>query len=206
MSAYVQYGCGVCAPAGWSNFDASPTLLFERLPLFGSLYTKNEARFPANVRYGDIVKGLPISRHSCRGIYSSHVLEHLSRRDCEVALRNTFDYLETGGIFRLVVPDLHKLAEAYLEDTSPEAAHTFMSRSGLGEEIRSGGALGALSRAFGNSRHRWLWDERSMTDQLKQTGFRVVRKCQFNDCADPRFAEVEEAVRFMDSLALEATR
>jgi len=26
--AYVQYGCGFCAPATWRNFDASPTLRF----------------------------------------------------------------------------------------------------------------------------------------------------------------------------------
>ena len=57
---YVQYGCGWSAPKEWRNFDASLTLRFERLPLIGHLYTKNESRFPGNVEYGDIVKGLPI--------------------------------------------------------------------------------------------------------------------------------------------------
>ena len=53
---YVQYGCGFSAPEGWKNFDASPTLQFERLPVIGRLFTKNASRFPENVRYGDIVK------------------------------------------------------------------------------------------------------------------------------------------------------
>ena len=60
---YLQYGCGWWAPKGWRNFDASPTLRFERLPLIGWLYTRNSQRFPENVEYGDIVKGLPDLEH-----------------------------------------------------------------------------------------------------------------------------------------------
>jgi len=47
---YVQYGCGSSAPEGWLNFDAS---LKERLGIRGKV-------FPRKVRYGDIVRGLPI--------------------------------------------------------------------------------------------------------------------------------------------------
>ena len=55
---YVNVGCGFDAGDGWLNFDASPTLRFERVPVLGRLYTKNDARFPESVRYGDIVKGI----------------------------------------------------------------------------------------------------------------------------------------------------
>lgn len=43
-----------------AEFDVSAALRFERLRLIGRLYTKNQSRFPKNVEYGDIVKGLPI--------------------------------------------------------------------------------------------------------------------------------------------------
>jgi hypothetical protein len=33
----------------WINVDSSPTLYFERIPVIGKLYTKNEKRFPENV-------------------------------------------------------------------------------------------------------------------------------------------------------------
>ena len=75
---YIQYGCGLSAPMEWRNFDASPTLRFERLPVIGQFYTKNDKRFPTNVEYGDIVKGLPVEINSCKGVYCSHILEHLS--------------------------------------------------------------------------------------------------------------------------------
>src|SRR5437870_12219189 len=110
----VQYGCGLNAPLGWKNFDASPTLRFERLPLLGRQYTKNERRFPDNIEYGDIVKGIPLPKHSCEAIYASHVLEHLSLRDFRVALGNTYDLLADGGVFRAVIPDLEILARRYL--------------------------------------------------------------------------------------------
>ena len=97
---YVQYGCGWTAPETWTNFsDASPTLRWERIPLLGKLYTKNPRRFPPNVLYGNIVKGLPISDCSCRGVYASHVLEHLTLNEFRVALDNTYKILGNGGIF-----------------------------------------------------------------------------------------------------------
>lgn len=206
MNQYVQYGCGFSAPASWLNFDASPTLRFERIPLIGQLHTRNASRFPANVRYGDITAGLPIASDSCRGIYCSHVLEHLARRDCELALDRTFRYLVPGGIFRLVVPDLLEMAETYSRDSSPEAAHRFMAVSGLGEEVRRKGLVGIATRGMGNSRHAWLWDEKSMVLQLERAGFRDIRRCSFNDCEDVRFLEVEDEARFQGSIAIEARK
>ena len=110
--AYVQYGCGFCAPATWRNFDASPTLRFERIPVIGSLYSRNASRFPDNVEYGDIVRGLPVANGSCRAVYCSHVLEHLSLDEFRRALRNTRAVLQDGAIFRLVMPDFEQCVNA----------------------------------------------------------------------------------------------
>src|SRR5271154_2334251 len=84
--AYVQYGCGFSAPAQWTNFDASLTLRLERVPLLGGVAAGKNGRFPSNVLYGDIVRGLPVAARSCHAIYCSHVLEHLSLNDFRAAL------------------------------------------------------------------------------------------------------------------------
>src|SRR5262245_66367557 len=77
---YVQYGCGICAPAGWLNFDASPRLRLEQIPgICGILRSTVGLLFPSNVRFGDIVRGLPIPDNSAYGVYCSHVLENLAR-------------------------------------------------------------------------------------------------------------------------------
>jgi hypothetical protein len=76
---YVQYGCGLCAPSEWVNFDASPMLRIQKTLLPGTLLRRQlNVIFPSNVRYGDIEKVLPIQENSCDGIYCSHVLEHFS--------------------------------------------------------------------------------------------------------------------------------
>jgi hypothetical protein len=30
---YIQYGCGLSAPKEWTNFDVSPTLRIQKLPI-----------------------------------------------------------------------------------------------------------------------------------------------------------------------------
>jgi len=203
---YVQYGCGFSAPIGWINFDASPTLRFERIPIFGRMYTKNPGRFPENVRYGDIVKGLPLEPDSCTGIYCSHILEHLALDEASRALTNTLRYLRRGGTFRLVVPDLRQLALEYIEDSSTKAAHRFMESAGLGRTHRLRNLIGFAKDWIGNSAHLWMWDEKAMTEVLRQHGFIQIRRCSFGDAADQKFHEVEEQDRFDKCLAMECKK
>lgn len=206
MGEYMQFGCGFSAPAGWLNFDASPTLRFERLPLVGRLYTRNERRFPANVRYGDIVRGLPLADSSCAGIYCSHVLEHLALEDLDAALRNVFRMLRPGGTFRLVVPDLERLARDYVASDDPHAAIRFMEETYLGVKSLPRGVAGLMRSWLGHSWHRWMWDERSLGAKLREHGFTEIRRAAFGDATDKRFNEVEDAGRFEGCLVLQCRK
>lgn len=203
---YVQYGCGFSAPLGWINFDASPTLRFERLPAIGKLYTKNAQRFPYNVQYGDIVLGLPIEDDSCDLIYCSHVLEHLALEDFHTALRNTHRYLKPGGLFRLVVPDLACLVERYRSSRDPLASVAFITETLLGEEKRPRSLSGLLKTWLANSGHRWMWDEPAMIAKLAEHGFRNMRRAAKGDSSNRRFLDVEDPARFVDALAVECTK
>ena len=108
----------------------------QRIPLIGSLYSRNASPFPVNVEYGDIVKGLPVADGRYRAVYCSHVLEHLSLDEFRLALRNTRALLQDGGICRLVMPDFEECVKAYTSSQDAEAAIRFMSSSGLGTETR----------------------------------------------------------------------
>jgi len=203
---YLQYGCGWCTPEGWLNFDASPTLRFERLPVLGWLYTKNATRFPANVRYGDIVKGLPVKSGSCAAIYCSHVLEHLALDDLDKALRHTQQYLAPGGTFRFVLPDLEALARAYLSDPDGMASCRFMEAACLGKRSRSHGLRAVVKEWLGKSAHLWMWDEKSMRAKLEEHGFHQIRQATFGDAEDRRFCEVEDPGRFAGCLAMQCLK
>jgi predicted SAM-dependent methyltransferase len=202
---YVQYGCGLSAPSGWRNFDSSPTLRLERLPLIGRLCKEN-ALFPQNVEYGDIVKGLPVSPDTCTGVYCSHVLEHLSLDDFRTALSNTYKILERGRIFRLVLPDLLYLAKQYLDNKDNDAALVFMRQTGLGQEKRARTPKELIGLWLGTTHHRWLWDYKSIKPELEAAGFVEVRSAVFGDSADKRFWEVEEKDRWNNCLGLECRK
>lgn len=209
QSNYVQFGCGLAAPATWRNFDASPTLRFERMPLVGRLYTKNSQRFPDNVEYGDILQGLPIQPGSCAGVYCSHVLQDLPLEDSRIAMRQTAALLRSEGLFRMVVPDLEWSARRYLESSDPLAAATFLreTKSGLVTAPRrtSARVAQALEASLG-SRQRWMWDFKSLAHELEQAGFHAVRRCEAGDCVDPMFADVEDPRRFVNALAVECAK
>lgn len=204
---YVQYGCGLCAPSNWRNFDASPTLRLQKLPLIGSLFCGNEYPiFPKNVEYGDIVNGLPIQAESCRAIYCSHILEYLAVNDFRIALRNTHSYLMKEGIFRLVLPDLETLVKAYIRNEEWNASILFMENSCLGKKVRSKGLKGFLREWLGNSSHLWMWDFKAINVELKSAGFREIRRAQFGNSKDQLFNEVEDARQWNNCLGVECIK
>lgn len=200
---YVQYGCGSCAPADWLNFDASPDLRVERLPVISKLLP---ARFPKNVKYGDIVKGLPVEPGSCKAVYCCHVLEHLALEDFRTALRNTRRILKSDGVFRFVVPDLENLIGRYNNNPSKDAAADFMRNSCLGHETRPRDLKGLLVFIWGFMNHFWMWDYKSIVPELETAGFRDIRRVQFNDSPDPMFTQVEEKYRWDDCLGIECRK
>lgn len=207
---YVHYGCGTHAPDNWTNFDISPTLRLQKIPVLGKVVsTLKGLRFPKNIHYGDIVKGLPVAENSATGVYCSHTLEHLSLADFRKALRNTYKMMVPGGTFRCLVPDLEYQTRMYLEGLAngdPEASIMFMKKSLLGAETRPRGFKSLAVFMFGNAEHLWMWDRVSLTAQLREAGFVDVRQCSFGDAADPMFRDVEERRRYEHAVALECKK
>lgn len=204
---YVQYGGMFTAPIEWMNFDAAWALKWEKIPLLGRTFTWNKSRFPLNVKVGDIVAGLPVPDRSCRGVYASHVLEHLALDEFNKALDNTRRMLADGGIFRLVVPDLEWSAREYIERIEaqdPAANAFFLDETYLGTRSRNRSLFNFIHTYLKSSAHLWMWDTISLSHSLREHGFTRVRKCAYGDCEDPMFALVEDKGRFEHAVALEA--
>lgn len=204
MGKFVQYGCGLSAPASWDNYDASPTLRLQKLPLVGSLV--GGPPFPKSVRYGDIRNGLSLPTNSVEAVYCSHTLEHLSLEDFRTALRETHRILRQGGVFRFVLPDLRRIATKYVQSTSPQACIAFMEESLLGRKQRPKGFQGLLRSWLGNSEHLWMWDFESMQPELTQAGFVNVRRATFSDSSIAQFKDVEDPDRWNGELGVECQK
>jgi predicted SAM-dependent methyltransferase len=211
---YLQYGCGLCAPDTWLNFDASPNLWLGKFSILGRFYAGKKSlgntpvhqRFPENILYGDIVNGLPVEENSCTGIYASHILEHLSLEDFRKALSNTYKILKPYGIFRLVVPDLEVLTKSYISSQSPTASIEFIETTGLGSRNRAKGLTAVIEAVLGNGQHLWMWDYKSLKHELEMQGFIEIRRAEFNDSVDPAFSDVEESGRFVNAVAVECKK
>jgi SAM-dependent methyltransferase len=214
MGLYVQYGAGFSAGEGWLNFDASPTLRIQLIPGLGRSLARlsgNPMPFPDGVRFGDVVRGLPLEDNSVDGLYASHVLEHLALEDVRIALAESRRVLRPGGVFRLVVPDLRQRARAYVEaGDEPEAAHRFLRATYLGRERRPRSLPGRVRALLGNSDHLWMFDHPAMVHELERAGFASIRPAAFGDADDPMFAAVEDEARFIDGdfreVAIEARK
>lgn len=200
---WAQFGCGLCSPKGWTNFDASPTLRLQKIPILGSLIPSGPfGRFPMSVKYGDILKGLPLEANSVDLLYCSHILEHLTVQEVDVALSNCFRCLKPNGIFRLVLPDIEAMATEYIQSSSPDAVHHFMQLTWLGEEHRTPSALSAVKQWMSRGRHLWMWDYKAFEKKLENAGFCNIRRAKFGDSDIDAFQSVEDPDRWIYELGI----
>ena len=162
--------------------------------------------YPPFIEYGDVIVGLPVEPQSVSVVYCSHVLEHLTRDELRTTLRNVFSYLQPGGTFRLVLPDLEFLIQQYVRSTDEDAADRFMQDSSLGVEEQIPPVKRMAQAALSRSRHLWMWDQKSMTRELTAAGFTGIRRAVMGDNPDPMFLDVEHPIRWENCLGMECRR
>ena len=92
---YLNLGCGDRFHPEWENVDLYPT--------------------GPGVRVCDLRKGTPYADETFDLVYHSHVLEHLPRDAALNLLRECHRVLKRGGVIRVVVPELERIARLYLE-------------------------------------------------------------------------------------------
>jgi SAM-dependent methyltransferase len=92
---YLNLGCGGRFHPDWENVDFSPVA--------------------PNVRAHDLRNGIPYPDGTFDVVYNSHVLEHFSKHAAPAFLRECYRVLSPGGVLRVAVPDLERIARLYLE-------------------------------------------------------------------------------------------
>jgi predicted SAM-dependent methyltransferase len=67
------------------------------------------------VQAHDLRGGIPFQGSTFDVVYHSHVLEHFGKKEALNLLRECHRVLRPGGIIRVVVPDLERIAQLYLQ-------------------------------------------------------------------------------------------
>lgn len=62
----------------------------------------------------DVTLGLPFADNSVKGLYASHILEHLTFEKNRSVMKEFMRVLEPGGRIRILVPDLEYAINAYV--------------------------------------------------------------------------------------------
>lgn len=210
----MQYGAGDKFISGWESYDASPTLRIQNIPVVGRiLRSRLNCVFDDGIKYGDIVKGLPIPEGSVDVVFCSHVLEHLALSDFYLALENTYKIIRRGGLFRVVVPDLQLDIIDYMAainseapKAQAEASINFCKNTVLGRTHRNRSVAGVVSALYGNSQHRWMWDAKSLPAALAEKGFVDIRSFQKGESDDPVVLLPEQDHQFERGIGFECKK
>jgi SAM-dependent methyltransferase len=195
-------GCGFKIGKSWLNYDSSLLAIIDQIPLLNLILNFNDKKFPKNIKYGNIVKKNLCEDNEADNIFCSHVLEHVSLVDGKKMLKNIYKMLKPGGVFRIVVPSLESRIIRYNKDKD---ADLFMESLGCVNKNENYNFLRKLRFYFGGSRHRWMFDNKSLHYELKISGFKNIRECEFGDSGISIFDEVEEKDRFIEGGELKAS-
>lgn len=173
----INLGCGGVTPAGWINVDFGPGAKLSKVPFLRGI-SKRVLRhdWDDSIFIHDLRKPLPWANNSVGRIYSSHSLEHLTKDDGQKLVFEAFRVLKPGGIFRIVVPDLHHAVECYLSGETC-ATDFLVILSAVDTKQRS-----FLKRVFAllaGSGHRCMYDVAALTQLMEFAGFIATQMSPF---------------------------
>jgi predicted SAM-dependent methyltransferase len=175
----LNLGCGPHCFPGWVNADDySPK---RRL---------REAAFRPNWNL-DITRDWKCPDEFWDGIFTEHVIEHVTYSEAVHVFRECLRTLRPGAWLRVSVPDVTRYVEAGAPTADPKLQ--FPSR-----------AI-ALSFVTQMHMHRSTWDPDLMTRVLGEVGFRDVRAVSFRSGTDARLLK-DDSDKGHESLYVEARK
>ena len=176
----INIGCGMSPTPNWWNYDNSFSVKISKIPnllIESLLKTKilnqnqyNYVNFCKNnkIKYLDIRKELPFSNGSISVIYTSHVLEHLTKQQFLFFIEESYRVLKSGGILRIALPDLKIFIDRYTKNPFADA---------LIQELYmiENYGISLLERIkfliVGPRNHQWMYDISSAILMLEKTKF-----------------------------------
>ena len=221
----LNIGCGLTAPSGWVNIDSSLNARLAKWPWLRKMLAvlhiiplaKANIPYPRNIYFYDMRKGLSFPDNSVEIIYCSHFLEHLSRHDAFSFMKECYRVLVTGGIIRIIVPDLAQYAQQYIQrlrQINQEAsinelpAERFLEDLGIFEKesVNENMLIHLYQKIYNKNIHKWMYDEYSLILLLKEQGFSNIQRKQSYESLIKDIERLDNAVRFDNAICLEAQK
>jgi SAM-dependent methyltransferase len=215
----LNLGCGVKTSPLCINIDWSLWIRISRNPLLkrvaemaldDSRRSKLTKLADKPIMAHDLKKGIPFADNSVDGVYHSHLLEHIDRPIASVFLMEVKRVLKPGGVHRIAVPDLERLARNYLSDFSNGHPHLdwhqhddkieemidqMVRRESVGTRQFRPLRKKIETLFIGDARrrgetHQWMYDRINLPGLLRDLGFREVAVMDYRSSRIPRWEEI----------------
>lgn len=175
----INIGCGQTPTKGWRNFDNSLSIRLAKFPFLPEILKwvgfldKSQYEFITfarknSIEYGDSTKGLPLPSCSVDVLYTSHMMEHLDQQEIAIFLKEAKRLLRSGGIIRVVVPDISIQVKKYIESNDADA---FISATHLTQPRPRAVTQRLKILLVGTRHHQWMYDGKSLSRLLINHGF-----------------------------------
>jgi predicted SAM-dependent methyltransferase len=210
----LNVGCGATPTDGWVNLDNSVAVRLARWPFviralsMARITDSRSYQFARiagakGVRFANVALHIPCTNGSVEVVYSSHMIEHLDRREVKSFLGEVRRILAPGGVVRIAAPDLELLVRNYevLGD-----ADEFISRTHMCQE-RPRSITSRFKMAFlGPRHHLWMYDGRSLMRLLSEAGFADVQVMPEGKTRIPDPSGLDLTERAEESVYVEAVQ
>lgn len=146
----------------------------------------------------DVTRKLPLPDKSIKGIYTEHMIEHLSF-DRIGPLFNEFKrILKKDGTLRIVVPDAELYLDLYQSKKCGENV-----RFPYEDEYLTDTPMMHVNRIFRGYEHQYAYDFQTLAILLDKCGYSHIIRQSFNNGRDSNLL-IDSTSRQVESLYLEA--
>ena len=164
----------------------------------------HKAREESSTSITGDASSIPLPTNSCETVFCSHMFEHIPHVRLESILLEFNRILATRGVVRILVPDMERLARAYVEKDAvffkkakdeDESLRTDLGYGGMFVNfiVSPGQDTALLNRGLdqfiAGYAHVYGYDFEMLRILLERTGFGEVRKKEFCESIYPEYSE-----------------
>lgn len=188
----LQLGSGLKLLDGWLNTDCS--LVFKS-PCFL-----------------DVTRPFPIEERQFDYVFTEHLIEHLTFKQGQNLLRESFRVLKAGGKIRVACPDLQIVVGLYNAPRIQEreayikhAVDTSLADIGIYNECF------VINNFVRNWGHKFIYDEQTMRLAMERVGFKNAVRCEVCVSTDPVYQNLEShepgyEAKIFETIVMEARK
>jgi ubiquinone/menaquinone biosynthesis C-methylase UbiE len=180
----LNLGCGSQVVNGWLNVDYAVGARLMKIPGFSMLNRKLKffnLDWNKKIFIHNLTKKFPWHDSSIDIVYSSHTLEHFSKKDGLKFLTDCHRVLKKNGIIRIVVPDLRFDVMEYIEGRvyADDFLENLFVLSG-----RSNNRFKSFLSPFLEFPHKCMYDNSRLVEILNNIGFKASIRVAFDSNID----------------------